>query len=232
MSYPCQASRAAAPAAPLPLYSCHLRVVRIQDRPVERDETIGVGDSGEGGVSSVELVRRAREGDRQAMDRLFERYLPILRRWAAGRLPRWARDHVDTDDLVQDTLIKTLRNVESFVPRHDGALAAYLRQAMNNRVRDEIRKWHARPAREEMRDDPPGAGTSPLEEAVGQEALRRYEGALERLGAEDRELVLARIEMGLTYEEVAAATGRPSPDAARMAVGRALVRLAQEMDRE
>src|SRR5262245_25045792 len=81
-------------------------------------------------VTTVELVRRAREGQREAIDRLFERYLPILRRWAAGRLPVWARDMVDTDDIIQETLMRTFQNVETFVPRHDGALGGYLRQAL------------------------------------------------------------------------------------------------------
>ena len=191
-----------------------------------------MGTSGPEDESSVELVRRAQNGDRRALDRLFERYLPILRRWAAGRLPRWARDLVDTDDMIQETLMGTLRNVETFEPRHDGALGAYLRQALNNRIRDEIRKVHARPRKEELQDDQAGEGASPLEEAVGHEALRRYEEALRRLTDEERELVLARTEMGMTYAQVAAATNKPTPDAARMAVSRALVRLAMEMDHD
>ena len=182
------------------------------------------------GLSSVELVARARDGDARALDRLFARYRPILHRWAQGRLPRWARDLVDTDDMIQDTLVGTFRNVGQFVPRHDGAIAAYLRQALQNRIRDEVRKVHARPGREELDDRTRDEGASPLEEAIGSEALQRYETALARLPEADRELILARVEMGLSYAEVAASTERPSADAARMAVGRALLRLAEEMD--
>jgi DNA-directed RNA polymerase specialized sigma24 family protein len=43
-------------------------------------------------------------------------------------------------------------------------------------------------------------------------------------------LVIARVEMGLTYPELAAATGKPSAGAARMAVSRALLRLAEDLD--
>jgi len=139
---------------------------------------------------------------------------------------------VDTDDMIQDTMIKTFRNVESFVPRHDGALGAYLRQALHNRIRDEIKKVHGRPRKEEIQDDHADGGASPLEQALGSEALRKYEEALRRLPEDDRDVVLARIEMGLSYQEVASATNKPSADAARMAVSRALVRLAKEMDRE
>jgi RNA polymerase sigma-70 factor (ECF subfamily) len=70
---------------------------------------------------------------------------------------------------------------------------------------------------------------SPLEQAIGAEALERYERALARLAAADREAVIARLELGLTYAELAQALGRPSPDAARMMVARAMVRLAGEL---
>src|SRR4051812_23968454 len=78
--------------------------------------------------SSLDLLARARAGDRQALDVLMARYLPRLRRWASGRLPRWARDLADTQDLVQDTLLQTFKRIETFEARHEGALQAYLRQ--------------------------------------------------------------------------------------------------------
>ena len=109
-------------------------------------------DSDPGEVNtSVELLRRARVGDRQALDRLFLRYVPGLRRWAHGRLPVWARDMLDTDDLVQDAMLKTMRNVEQFEYRHDGALQAYLREALRNRIRDAVRKAHRDPRVEAIR---------------------------------------------------------------------------------
>lgn len=203
-----------------------------RDDPAGTDGLVRSGPADLNAVSSEELVRRARAGDSQAVDRLFERYLPILRRWAAGRLPRWARDLLDTDDMIQETLIKTFRNVETFVPRHDGALGAYLRQALDNRIRDEIRRVQRQPRREPLADGHRDQGASPLEEALGAEALRKYEGALRRLSDEDRELILARIEMGFSYDAVASAMNKPTADAARMAVGRALVRLAKGMNDE
>src|SRR5262249_48031940 len=88
--------------------------------------------------SSVELLRRVRLGDVDALDRLLHRYLPPLEKWARGRLPRWARDLSDTQDLVQDTVLKTLRNLSAFEHRREGALQAYLRQAVMNRIQDDL----------------------------------------------------------------------------------------------
>ena len=53
--------------------------------------------------------------------------------------------------------------------------------------------------------------------------------ALERLRPEEREAIVARVEMGYSYDELAQVLGKPTPDAARKAAQRALVRLADEM---
>src|SRR6188508_3478712 len=84
--------------------------------------------------STFSLIERARAGDEQALEQLFARHLKPLQRWARGRLPKWARDLADTDDLVQDTLLKTFKRIERFEPRRVGALQAYLRSAVLNRL--------------------------------------------------------------------------------------------------
>lgn len=175
------------------------------------------------------LVRRAASGDAEAADRLFERYAPALHRWARGRLPRWARDIADTEDLVQDAMLQTFRNLKGFDYRGDGALHAYLRHAVMNRVREELRRRNAGPGRTELDSGFEDRGISPLEAAIGQSTLERYETALQRLTAEEREAIIGRVELGLSHRELADALGKPSADAARMTVARAIVRLAREM---
>jgi RNA polymerase sigma factor (sigma-70 family) len=185
-------------------------------------------------TSTTDLLRRAREGDALALDDLYRRHLKPLRRWARGRLPRWTRDLRDTEDLVQETLAQTLRHINDFEPRHDGALQAYMRQALINRVRDEVRRVTRYPTAAGIDDGQEFAdrAASPLDEAIGSEAVARYEEALQRLRDEEREMVIARVELQQSYAQIAAAFGKASPDAARMAVTRALVRLAEEMDVE
>ena len=95
--------------------------------------------------STFHLIERARAGDQEALERLFARHLKPLQRWARGRLPRWARDLADTDDLVQDTLVQTFKNIDDFEPRRVGALQAYLRQAVLNRIRNELRRKGRQP---------------------------------------------------------------------------------------
>ena len=132
--------------------------------------------------STFELIDRARRGDQSALDRLFARHLKPLQRWATGRLPGWARGLTDTDDLVQDTLLRTFKRVETFEPRRVGALQAYLRQAVLNRLRDELRRKGRHPQSPVLDDVLEGeAADSPLEQAIGREAVESYEQALGRL---------------------------------------------------
>jgi RNA polymerase sigma-70 factor (ECF subfamily) len=181
--------------------------------------------------STFQLIGRARDGDQAAIDILFARHLGPLRRWASGRLPRWSRDLADTDDLVQETLLQTFRRIGDFEPRRVGALQAYLRQAVMNRIRDELRKKSRRPDARSLDGLEADTDASPLELAIGAEAVERYEQALARLTPDEREAIIARIELGCSYAEMAEALGRPTADAARKAASRALVRLAEEMER-
>src|SRR5205809_5291132 len=102
--------------------------------------------------SSLDLLERARAGDQSALNTLMARHLPRLQRWAKGRLPRWARDVADTQDLVQETLLQTFNRIEMFEPAREGALQAYLRQAVMNRIRDEIRRKARRPTKVELEE--------------------------------------------------------------------------------
>lgn len=179
--------------------------------------------------TSLDLLERAKAGDPHALDALIARYLPRLRRWAHGRLPSWARDLADTQDLVQETVFRAFTQVGRFEVRGEGALQAYLRQALINRIRSEMRRVGRRPEATALDTQAEDAGPSPLEAAIGREAVERYESALSRLRPEDREAIIGRLELGLTNEELADALGKPTANAARMAVERALLRLAKEM---
>jgi RNA polymerase sigma-70 factor (ECF subfamily) len=176
--------------------------------------------------STFELLARARAGDNSALEPLFARYLPRLRRWASGRLPRWARDATDTQDLVQDTLISVFKQIDGFEPRREGAFQAYLRQAVMNRIKNAIRNRTRRPDGTSIDEALPSNDQSALERAIGLERLERYEAALAQLRPLDREAIVARVEMGCTYEEMAVMLDLPSADAARKAAQRALVRFA------
>jgi RNA polymerase sigma factor (sigma-70 family) len=180
--------------------------------------------------SSFTLVERACQGDEQALNDLCARYLPRLEQWAHGRLPAYVRGPLDTHDLVQEALARVAHRIRHFEPHHKGAFQAYVRQALLNRVRDQIRVADRRPTTR-LGADHASSDPSPLEAAIGREAVERYEAALARLSPADRNAIVLRVELGCPIAEVAEALDKPSVDAARMAVSRALVRLAAEMSR-
>ena len=211
---------------PIPI--CMAEGTPPSDRRHAVDPSAASGDL----ESTFSLLDRARAGDSQALERLFARHQKPLQRWASGRLPKWARDISDTEDLVQETLLQTFKRIGDFQPRRVGALQAYLRQAVLNRIREELRRKGRRPDATDLDDIEVDSAESPLEQAIGREAIARYERALARLNPEEREAIIARVEMGYSYEELAEALGKPTPDAARKAAQRALVRLAEGMKGE
>ena len=207
---------AALPATP-PTSGVEVRLpVSDQSRRVNESETF-------------QILLRARAGDSDAVELLCARYLPRLHRWARGRLPRGARSTVDTGDIVQEVLVSVIKRLQVFEPRDEGAFQAYLRQALANRLVDEGRRTVTRPAASPLDSAWPSNGPSPLEIAIGREGMERYERALGKLKPEDQRAIVARCEWGMSHEEVAQAIDKPSANAARVAVHRALVRLAREM---
>ena len=202
----------------------------VDDRqPVESTSVTALSPSETPVDTTWQLLARARAGDPQALDRLFARHLPPLQRWARGRLPKWARQMTDTDDLVQDALAQTFRRLDYVEAKGVGALAGYLRQAVLNRIRDVLRRNGRTPPSVDLGTVDLAGGQSPLEQAIGREGVERYERALQQLSEADREAIVGRLELGYSYEELAEALGKPSAEAARKAAQRALLKLAEEL---
>jgi RNA polymerase sigma factor (sigma-70 family) len=179
--------------------------------------------------ASVKLLARAQAGDATALDALLARYLPKLGRWVHRRMPEGARGMLDTLDVVQDAMIKMLKHLNSIEIRHPRSVEAYLRCAVDNRIIDLYRRSAVRPVGQELDEEIPSPDASPVDAVIGADALRLYEGALRRLRGVERRAIIMRVEMDRSYDEIAAALNKPTAGAARIAVMRALGKLAQEM---
>jgi RNA polymerase sigma-70 factor (ECF subfamily) len=179
--------------------------------------------------ATSELVDRFKQGDNGALDVLLARCLPPLQRWARGRLPPFARGMMDTSDLVQDTVVSALRRLEFIEMPHQGALQAYLRQGVVNRIRDVIRQRRRRPVQTDMPEQLADEETSPLERLIGAEQVARYDAAILRLSASDRAAIVGRFELQYDYEELTLVLDKPSVNATRVAVMRAVRRLVDEI---
>lgn len=180
-------------------------------------------------ASTLVLVERAREGDRAALEQIAERYRADLTRFAHGRLPADARGLAETGDLVQVAIVRMLDRLDRFEPSFKGALLAYLRLAVLNLVRDEIRRARRRPPMQSLSPEIPGAGPDPLQQVIRTEERERYDTALAGLPAEQQRAFLMRLELDCSYREIAEALGRPTEEAARSLVRRAIAAMAASL---
>ncbi len=185
-----------------------------------------------GADSEQRLLDRARRGSESALGALFTRYASWLRRWAQGRLPVWARDGLDTSDLVQDALHGTLARMSTFRSAHAAALRSYLRRAVENRIGDYRRRalfrlHHGAPSSEPPRLS--DAAAPQLQQLLDKQTWTRYLEGLEHLTPRHRRLVVGRVECGYSYRQLALLERLSTPDAARMAFRRALKRLSVVM---
>src|SRR5438552_5184189 len=178
--------------------------------------------------SSVDLLLNAQAGDEDARIDLLGRYLPRLERWASGRLPLGVRTMLDTGDIVQEAVINALPRLNTLEVRTEKAFEAYLKRAIKNRIIDVYR----RPRRQKVEpgEDLPARGPDQFDLVIGAEALERYEHALDALTEQDRQIIVMHAELGFDNSEIATELGK-STDAARMALTRALKRLAVGMQR-
>lgn len=180
--------------------------------------------------STRTLIDRARRGDSRAWDHVFGRVIGRLRRWAHGRLPRRIRGAHETHDVVQEAALGVWKRLEHLDFQKAGDLEAYVRQAVINRIRDEARRSRLRPALLAVDPQLPDPQYTPLERVLEAEESARYESAFQALDVADREAIVARINLGLSYEQVAELVGKPSAAAARMSVNRAIARLRAALE--
>jgi len=109
------------------------------------------------------------------------------------------------EDLMQETMLRAFRGLESYQP--EGKFRAWIFRIAGNRARDWIRQQRRRAP---MPDDPRPATEAPADApAIARERGRRVEQALARLSEADREVLLMRYYGNMTFKDVAQATGEP-----------------------
>lgn len=180
--------------------------------------------------TTLDLLAKAHHGDSAALAEFVQHFRPRLRQWAHNRLPSWSRSLADTDDLVQDVLLRTMQRLPVIETNGEAGLEFYLRRALLNRVREEIRR--ARPAAAlhvELSDTVPSSAPSPFDETQAHESRARYDRALETLDHDDRLAIVARFELGYSFAEMAGLLSKRTPDAARKHTERAVLLLAARM---
>ena len=179
--------------------------------------------------SEQRLLERVLRGSESALGVLFARYSSWLRRWARGRLPAWARNGLDTSDLVQDALHGTLARITTLRSAHAAALRSYLRRAVENQISDHRRRALLRLNSGRAPGEPvrlSQEAAPQFQQLMDEQNWGRYLEGLRHLTPRHRRLVVGRVEFGYSYRQLALIERLSTPDAARMAFRRALARLS------
>jgi len=154
-------------------------------------------------MSADELVKRAKNGDSQALDALLERHLPMVYRFVSIRV---GREHADLDDVVQETLISAARSIGSLRAERDGAVPAWFLTIARHKVADHFRRT---PERTEALDARAATEGPDVQEIVSErDRGRRLRDAMRQLTPEQEEVLVLRFVLGFDGEQTAAITGR------------------------
>lgn len=190
---------------------------------------------------TLELLARAKDGDVEALGRALARYSDRVRRIVRVRLGRPLRRLVDSGDIVQEALVVALRNWEHYDVRDEATLLNVLAKIAQRQITDQADKAAAkkRDVRREVSlngagsdSDAPGFDLAKEETSALDRQIKRERGellteCLHELPASQRELIVLRDEMGMSWQQVADELRKPTANAARNAYALAMARLTR-----
>jgi RNA polymerase sigma-70 factor, ECF subfamily len=186
------------------------------------------------GEISNELLQQAQAGSPDALNRLYERCSGRLLALIRLRLGKDLRGRLESRDILQATLLKSLEHLGDFKGDHTRSLMAWLARIAEHEIRDRADFQHRQmrdAAREEaIVDDAPIAALtrSALSRVILDEQAAQLEAALESLSDAHREIILLRKFEELSFADIGARLGK-SEDACRMLLARAMTALTLRM---
>ncbi len=197
-----------------------------------------MGDEPDDGraISDEDLVRRVRAGDEAAAGVLFDRHAASLRASVRRRLPSALRAKVGESDVVQEAWLAAFVSLEKFRASGDGSFGAWLRQIVEHKVIDEVRKHTEAAMRDARREERLGTGAdvaatgqpSPSGEVAAEEESASVRAEVDRLPSDYATVIRLIHQEGLTLVEAGSRMGR-SADAVRKLYGRALACLVDRV---
>jgi len=147
------------------------------------------------------LKWRFRRGSREALARIFEKYVHLLLSVAMGLL----NSPHEAEDVVQDVFVSLARGAEGFGLR--GSLKAYLVTCVVNRARDRIRRERTQQRHVDGCVPIACESSEPDQSLVYSERCERLSRALTELPYEQREVVVLKIKDGMKLKDIARLQG-------------------------
>src|SRR5262244_3255050 len=161
-------------------------------------------------AETTRLLEQARAGDQEALNALFARHRPRLRRMVDLRLDRRLQARIDASDVIQEAYVEVVTRLNEYVHQPSYPLFLWLRLIVGER----LLKLHRQHLGTQMRDaglevsiyrgalpaassaalaaQLLGKHTSPTQAAVRAERMMRLQEALNTLDPMDREVLSLR----------------------------------------
>jgi RNA polymerase sigma-70 factor (ECF subfamily) len=154
-------------------------------------------------LSDPILVRRAKDGDAQALEALCERHAPRVEKLAAHLL----RDREDARDAAQESLAKLCVRIRQF--RGESQFTTWLHRLVVNTCRDVAERKRSRPWEELVEDRRESTEPDPARAAEASELRRELCEQLAGLPADQARVVVLKDALGFSFEEISAESGMP-----------------------
>ncbi len=186
----------------------------------------------------LQLLNRARGGDKAALGGLLERYRPLLRLLSRRALDSQCAARVDPSDIVQQTLLSVFRNFAKFLGDEADDFRAWLIQIHDRNLQDAVRK-HILAQKRSVQNESHAPLTIAVDIRASSPSQRLLEGeqslqlaaAVESLPSDQREAVRLRHLEGWSLARIATQLNR-SDRAVAALLNRGLVTLRERLRKE
>ncbi len=163
---------------------------------------------------SIELVRRARAGEREAFGELYRRYSGMVHGILLARLP-----YAEVADAVQDVFLRALRHLAGL--RDDAAFGGWLATLARTAAAD----WARRPANRAVHQ---AIAEEIVDERGGEAEALALVMTIRALPSAYAETLLMRLVEGMTGPEIAERTGL-TPESVRVNLCRGMKKLRRAL---
>jgi RNA polymerase sigma factor (sigma-70 family) len=143
------------------------------------------------------LIWRFKHGSRDALQRIYEKYVVYLVTLATALL----NDVSTAEDIVHDVFVSFAQSAERLGLK--GSLKAYLATCVVNRVRDKIRTRSRQPASLDEANSICSTANGPALSAVCGEELQKLSCAMTKLPYEQREVMILHLQGGMMFKQIA-----------------------------
>lgn len=152
--------------------------------------------------NDLDLIEKAKKGDKRAFGKIYEKFLPRIYRFVFYLVP----DSAIAEDITQDTFVKSWESLAKFSGKK-GTVQSYLYAIARNGVIDYQRKKKESRLNMDYAQQI-GSDENLEDKVINLERVSKVHQALSDLSKEDRDLIVLRYFEEMSYKEIADIVGQ------------------------